>query len=103
MLKNVKKIMEDWKENILNSTKGMGKAHPPKEAFDQILLKISKQNQKTEPARGWLAIAATVSLIALLNAYVIVNYAPHTDPEEHRDSESYTSLVTDYNLYDNEK
>ncbi|MGB3465410.1 MAG: hypothetical protein WBA74_09070 [Cyclobacteriaceae bacterium] len=95
--------MKDWKKDILNSTKGMEKAHPPSDAFDHVLHKINNQDRVTESSRGWMAVAATVSLIVLCNAYFIVSYSSDTDSTRRNNTGSYTSLVSNYNLYDHDK
>lgn len=95
--------MEDWKDDILNSTKGMAKAHPPADAFDQILQKISTQDRATEPSRTWMGVAAAVSLIVMFNTYFIATYSSTADSSPQYDAGSYSSLVTSYNLYENDK
>ncbi|MEP0365817.1 MAG: hypothetical protein ABJN36_10050 [Cyclobacteriaceae bacterium] len=95
--------MEDWKDDILNSTKGMAKAQPPADAFDQILRKIGDQERTTESSRTWMGVAAAVSLIIMFNTYFIATYSSTTDSSSNYDAGSYSSLVTSYNLYENDK
>jgi len=94
--------MKDWKDDILNSTKGMDKAQPPAHAFDQILEKINNQDYKEDSSKGWLTIAATVSLVVLLNAYFIVGYSSNPGSAEQGNTNAYSSLVSNYNLYEND-
>ena len=95
--------MEDWKDDILNSTKGMAKAHPPIDAFNQIQKKIRDRDNVAQPSMGWMAIAAAVSLIVLFNAYFIASYSSNADASLQNNTGSYTSLVSSYNLYENDK
>ena len=95
--------MEDWKDDIINSTMGMAKADPPEDAFDQILKKIRHQDNNTEQSRGWIAIAAAVSLVVLLNAFIIASYSTHGGSAPQNNANAYSSLISNYNLYENEK
>lgn len=101
MLKNVKRNMKDWKDDILNSTDGMKKANPSSAAFDQILLKINSQDHVTEHSLGWMAIAATISLIILINTYFLATYSSDTASPPPDSEPAYSSLVTNFNLYEN--
>lgn len=94
--------MKDWKDDILNSTKGMDRVHPPADAFDQILQKIHNQEEAKNSSKGWLTIAAAVSLVVLFNAYFIISYSSSSDSTVQRRSDAYSSLVSNYNLYENE-
>ena len=63
--------MEDWKDDILNSMKGLPRATPAADAFDQILSRIHSQNPVVENDRGWMAIAASISIVLVLNMFLI--------------------------------
>jgi hypothetical protein len=52
MLKKRQKNMKDWKDDILKSIKGMGKAQPPVHAFDQILQRINNQDEVKSSSKG---------------------------------------------------
>lgn len=94
--------MKDWKDDILNSTKGMDRAQPPTDAFDQILQKIQSQDDVKGSSKGWLTIAAAVSLVVLFNAYFIVSYSSGSDAIAPNNTDAYSSLVSNYNLYKND-
>lgn len=94
--------MEDWKDDILNSTRGMTKAAPPSGAFDQILLKVKSPDQKEKPSRGWMAVAAMVSFIVLLNAFIIVQYNSSRRFAPPESANYSVPLITSYNIYQNE-
>jgi hypothetical protein len=94
--------MKDWKDDFLNSTRGMAKAQPPEHAFDQILEKINNQDYIQDSSKGWLSIAAAVLLVVLVNAYFIVDYSSDSGSAEQRNTNAYSSLVSNYNLYENE-
>jgi hypothetical protein len=102
MLKKRQKNMKDWKDDILKSIKGMGKAQPPVHAFDQILQRINNQDEVKSSSKGWLTIAATVSLVVLFNAYFIVSYSSGSDATAANNTDVYSSLVSNYNLYEND-
>ena len=94
--------MEDWKDEILNSTKGINKAVPPVGAFDQILSKVRRQGYHQENSRGWLGVAAAVSIIILMNVFFIVNYSNKKNLVSQRGSEYSVPMVSNYNIYGNE-
>ncbi len=94
--------MKDWKDDILNSTKGMDRAQPPADAFDQILQKVQRQDEVKNSSKGWLAIAAAVSLVVLFNAYFIISYSFGSGATDQHNTDAYSSLISNYNLYEND-
>jgi len=95
--------MKDWKDDILNSTKGIERAQPPTIAFDQILQQIHSQDEVKNSSKEWLTIAAAVSLVVLFNAYFIISYSSSSASSTQNNTEAYTFLVSNYNLYDNDQ
>ena len=94
--------MEDWKNNILNSAKGITKGSPPSDAFDRILAKANEQKKKEKNAFGWIAVAATVSIIVMLNVFVIVDHENDQSVTKQNRIEYAIPLVKSYNIYENE-
>lgn len=94
--------MKDWKDDILNSTNGMDRAQPHADAFDQIMQKIRNQDEVKNSSKEWLNIAAAVSLVVLSNAYIIFRYSSDSRLTEEHNTGAYSSLVSNYNLYENE-
>lgn len=87
--------MEKWKDDILNSLEGIERAKPNSNLFEKIQAKTRKSPQ--EKNYGWLAVAATISLVICFNVYLILNYNNQdTNPETH----SYGNLISNYNIYE---
>ena len=94
--------MKDWKDDILESAKGIIKPAPPSDSFDRVLSKIKTQDFGKKESNGWIAIAAAVSIIVLINAIIISGYTKSEHLAQH-DRPGYSiPLVTDYNIYRNE-
>ncbi|MEL6560712.1 MAG: hypothetical protein AAFQ94_21140 [Bacteroidota bacterium] len=87
--------MEDWKDDIINSTKGMSKAAPSADAFDKILIKIKSKDD----SHGWIAIAASVSLIVLINTFLIIDYSNSKRQTVANSTDYSLPLVSNYNIY----
>ena len=94
--------MEDWKDDILNSMKGDPKVTPSPDAFDQILSRIHTQKKTIENGRGWMAIAASISIILVLNMFIINKHLSKNDSGAKNQSGYFVPTVTDYNIYNNE-
>ena len=93
--------MEDWKDDIINSLKGAEKAKPSANAFSKIQEKIAKQTpNKPGTKTEWWAVAATISLIVMANVYFLLSYS---STESNKADEMYSGIVSNYNLYENDK
>lgn len=88
--------MEDWKNEILDSLKGLEKAAPPSGSFAEIQRKIAYQQRQKSPKR-WLAVAAAISTIAVANVYFISSYLTQ---ETEINEPLQTGLFSNYNLYE---
>ena len=91
--------MEDWKDDILNSVRGMQKLDPPQDTFSKIQKKIRNQQPSQGSGFEWVAVAATISIIVLSNL-LFINFYLKQGREASID-ESYPELVSNYNLYEN--
>lgn len=92
--------MKDWKDNILNSLEGMERAKPAEGTFQKISSTINYEKSiESSSELQWIAIAATVSLLIATNLYLVLR--DDKIPTESNPS-SYPSLVSNFNIYQNE-
>ena len=90
--------MEDWKDDILNSIRGLERLEPPEDTFSKIQKKIRNQQPSQSSGFEWIAVAATITLIVLSNLLFINSYIKQE--REASIDESYPALVSNYNLYE---
>jgi hypothetical protein len=94
--------MENWKDKVLASIEGIERASAPENAFEKIQQKIQVQKieeRKLSPMQR-LAAAASVALVIAGNVLFIISY--QNNSEEIAQADSYSELISDFNIYSNE-
>ena len=94
--------MDNWKEKVLTSVKGIERAQPPVDSFAKIQLKIQTQKLegRTLNPLQWVAAAASIALVVGGNLFFLLSYPGQASTPI--DGGTYSELVSDFNIYADE-
>lgn len=93
---------------VMNSLEGIQAAKAPADTFAKIQQKLADQRKHQPPIKmqssyGWMKMAAVIALVVSSNIWAVSNYwvSESIASETSEISDNY-SLMTDFNLYENE-
>lgn len=92
--------MEAWKDETMNSTRGMTRAKAPADCFDRIQKKIIDSNGLNKSNKTWIGVAAAVLIMIGANAVLLIDKS--ADSTFSNNEIDYPSLMTSLNIYDHE-
>jgi hypothetical protein len=89
-------------DKVLASIEGIERAQAPAGVFEKIQKKIQNQQQKERKLNPseWLAAAASIALIVAGNFIFISTY--QTQDSDLPQTDAYSQLISDFNIYADE-
>lgn len=99
----MKKDIDKWKDDVLNSMKGSRRAVPPLDLFAKIEAQIDTAEARVIPMRQWSYAVAASLLVLMLNVFAlrqIIRSNTGTTTEQVATTDAEQVLISNYNIYE---